>query len=98
MSFRTNNVDDRLIIDQNGSVGVGTATPGSKLEVVGGTVTFKNTGSVGFNNENIYMDYNLLDSTPSFKLRVSYCDGQCDTLSGGAGDATNAGYYATYAP
>tara|TARA_B110000902_G_scaffold3431_1_gene3865 strand:+ start:47 stop:3007 length:2961 start_codon:yes stop_codon:yes gene_type:complete len=36
MHFRTNDVDDRLVISSDGNVGIGTSTPEVKLEVNGG--------------------------------------------------------------
>ena len=35
MHFRTNDVDDRLVISDNGNVGIGTDSPGAKLSVSG---------------------------------------------------------------
>ncbi len=52
MSFYTNNVGDRMIINSSGNVGIGTTSPNYKLEVnggarTGGVVTYsKNYGSL----------------------------------------------------
>jgi len=44
LSFRTNSIDNRMVIDPNGNVGIGTATPITRLDVDGGNAGIYNTG------------------------------------------------------
>ncbi len=47
LSFRTNNVDSRMVINSSGNVGIGTASPGSDLTIAQGGkgISFDNGGA-----------------------------------------------------
>ena len=80
---------ERMRILSTGNVGVGTSAPGSKFEVVGGTVSIKGQyASPAFLLEgHMYLDYDS-GSGGQYELKLS-----------SAGPGTGfPGYYATYAP
>jgi hypothetical protein len=78
MSFKTNGVSDRVVIDSSGNVGIGTATPTSPLEIIKGSVgrVFE-AGYNASNNVSIYTDssgnmqINGTDSTSSTKFSLN---------------------------
>jgi hypothetical protein len=47
LGFRTNNIDNRMVIDSSGNVGIGIATPSNRLEVVQSN-TFSNSNPVTY--------------------------------------------------
>ena len=87
MHFRTNDIDDRLVIDASGNVGIGTSSPNAKLEVTGssdGDLTsaiFANTVQGGTND------------TVAVELQLAGSSGQvaASTLRAGKGEDWTSG-------
>jgi trimeric autotransporter adhesin len=48
MTGGTTNLTERMRLDQNGNVGIGTTTPGFRLDVEGGTINGNNPAASGF--------------------------------------------------
>ncbi len=68
MHFRTNDVDDRLVIDNNGNVGIGTTGPNESLHVyrASGDASFK----LEHSSQTLRIDQNSIRTTTNSALGV----------------------------
>lgn len=73
--IKTNNVN-RMIIDIDGNVGIGTEQPRHMLHVVGGNIMISksSTKAPGSTNGSLYFGSNISDSNPNGKWGIEYID------------------------
>ena len=73
--IKTNNVN-RMIIDTDGNVGIGTEQPRQMLHVVGGNIMISksSTKAPGSTNGSLYFGSNISDSNPNGKWGIEYID------------------------
>jgi hypothetical protein len=108
LAFFTNDTE-RMRIDSSGNVGIGTSSPGARLELGGTNPTIyfgpagtASGGYIGYNTDNNYLSINAVSQGVSYRnIAIASDGGNCivgATTTSGSGKfvvSTNTGYCAT---